>query len=87
MKGNKVQEAAVLKYEVGTDAAPRVIAKGRGHLARKILEVAQKHNLPVVEDPNLVSLLMQIELDTPIPMELYEVVAEVYAWLWQKEQQ
>ena len=63
-------------------AAPQVVAKGRGLVAEAIIEKARAHGVYVHESPELVSLLMQVDLDQSIPPELYRAVAELLAWLY-----
>ena len=78
------QLAIALAYQSG-DAAPRVVAKGRGILAQTIIERAKEAGVYVHESPELVSLLMQVDLDQHIPPQLYLVVAELLAWLYHLE--
>lgn len=79
------EEAVALTYTAG-DAAPRVVAKGRGLIAREIIERAQGAGVFVHEAPELVALLMQVDLDQRIPSELYVAIAELLAWLYAIEQ-
>lgn len=67
------------------DSAPKVVAKGYGSLAENIIKTAQEHGLYVHESPELVGLLMQVDLDQHIPPELYQAVAELLAWLYALE--
>ncbi len=60
-------------------------AKGRGLLAEAIIEKAKEAGVYVHESPELVSLLMQVDLDQYIPPELYIAVAELLAWLYRLE--
>ena len=78
-------EAVALTYGAG-DAAPRVVAKGRGLIAREIIERARDAGVFVHESPELVGLLMQVDLDARIPPELYVAIAELLAWLYSVEQ-
>ncbi|MBF6058356.1 MULTISPECIES: EscU/YscU/HrcU family type III secretion system export apparatus switch protein [Thiomicrorhabdus] len=81
-KHNLADKVAVsLAYE-GT-GAPKVTAKGRGHLAEEILKTAREHNIPIQEDEGLVSLLSQVELDQEIPTELYEAIAQLLIFVYQ----
>ena len=75
------KKAVALKYEQSRDQAPRVVAKGAGELAEKIIEVAKKHGVPVVEDKGLVSALMKVEVYEEIPPELYRAVAKVLVFV------
>ena len=79
---DKSPKAVALKYDDKKNKAPRVIATGRGEIAEKIIEVAKAHNVPLVEDKNLVQLLEALELETEIPPELYRAVAEVLAFIY-----
>ncbi len=74
--------AVALKYEAGVDSAPRVVAKGRHYLAAKIIEVAHANKVPVYPDAGLAQLLYEVNLDRMVPEELYQLVAEVLAWVW-----
>lgn len=78
-------EAVALAYNAG-EAAPRVVAKGRGIIAREIIERARDAGVYVHESPELVGLLMQVDLDERIPPALYVAVAELLAWLYRIEQ-
>ncbi|MEW5769688.1 MAG: EscU/YscU/HrcU family type III secretion system export apparatus switch protein [Pseudomonadota bacterium] len=82
----KRQEAVALRY-ASEDGAPRVVAKGRGLLAEEIIERAKAAGVFVHESPELVALLMQVDLDERIPPELYVAVAELLAWLYRLEQE
>ena len=78
--------AVALKYAPG-DAAPKVVAKGRGLIADEIIARAKAHGVYVHESPELVTLLSQVDLDDHIPPALYIAVAELLAWLYRVEQQ
>lgn len=77
-------EAIALTYTAG-ESAPRVVAKGRGLIAQEIIERAREAGVYVHESPELVALLMQVDLDTHIPPQLYVVIAELLAWLYRIE--
>ncbi|MDG0026801.1 EscU/YscU/HrcU family type III secretion system export apparatus switch protein [Trinickia sp. Y13] len=80
------KSAAALAYDAkGGDNAPRVIAKGYGLVAEMIIQRAQEAGLYVHRAPEMVSLLMQVDLDSRIPPELYQAVAELLAWLYRLE--
>lgn len=80
------QEAVALHY-ASEKGAPRVVAKGRGLVAEEIIERARAAGVFVHESPELVALLMQVDLDERIPSELYVAVAELLAWLYRLEQE
>jgi len=67
------------------DAAPRVVAKGRGLVAQAIIDKAHAHGVYVHESKELVALLMQLDLDERIPPQLYHAVAELLAWVYRIE--
>lgn len=79
-----MKTAVALAYRE-TDAAPRVVAKGRGLMAEEIIARAREHGVYVHESPEMVSLLMQIDLDQRIPPQLYVAIAELLAWLYRLE--
>lgn len=79
-----VREAVALAYSQ-TDAAPRVVAKGKGLIAEKIIARAREHGVYVHESPELVALLTQVDLYEHIPPQLYRAVAELLAWLYRIE--
>lgn len=81
---NPGQTAVALAYD-GGEAAPRIAAKGRGLVAETIIARAREAGIYVHESPQLVALLMQVDLDAHIPQTLYVAVAEVLAWLYQLE--
>ena len=62
--------------------APRLVAKGGGAVAERILEVAREHNVPLQEDAALASALSRLELGHEIPKDLYVAVAHVLAFAW-----
>lgn len=76
--------AVALSYD-SKDPAPRVVAKGYGVLAETIARTARENGLYIHESPELVSLLMQVDLDAHIPPQLYLAVAELLAWLYRLE--
>ncbi|MBR1650432.1 MAG: EscU/YscU/HrcU family type III secretion system export apparatus switch protein [Lachnospiraceae bacterium] len=73
---NKVKQAIALEYDPN-DAAPKVIATGRGIIAEKIIEKAKEADVPVHRDDKLADTLSRLEIGEMIPPELYEVVAEI----------
>ena len=81
--GDRARRRAVaLRYDQEQDAAPMVVAKGRALLAERIIELAAEHGVTMYEDPDLVELLYTLDLDTQIPVELYQAVAEVLAFVY-----
>ena len=78
------QEAVALAYSAA-DSAPRIVAKGRGLIAEEIVARAREHGVFVHESPEMVALLMQVDLDARIPPQLYVAVAELLAWIYRLE--
>ena len=76
--------AVALRYDQ-KDAAPRVVAKGYGNIADTIIRTAKDNGLYVHESPELVNLLMQVNLDAQIPPQLYVAIAELLAWIYSLE--
>ncbi len=76
------KRAVAIKYKTRQQNAPTVAAKGAGLIAEKIIEIARKHDIPIKEDPDLVETLSQLDLNQEIPPELYQVIAEVLAWVY-----
>ncbi|MBK7355558.1 EscU/YscU/HrcU family type III secretion system export apparatus switch protein [Propionivibrio sp.] len=83
-ESDSLKSAVALTYSQ-TDLSPRVVAKGRGLIAEQIISRAREHGIYVHESPELVSLLMQIDLDQRIPPQLYIAVAELLAWIYRLE--
>jgi flagellar biosynthesis protein len=79
------REAAVALAYNDKTSAPKVVAKGRGMVAEAIIERAREAGIYVHESPELVALLMNVDLDAHIPRELYIAVAELLAWLYKIE--
>ncbi|GKV67782.1 hypothetical protein NCCP2716_02800 [Sporosarcina sp. NCCP-2716] len=81
-KPYKRKEAVALSYMPEQNDAPRVTAKGKGQIADNILEKAKEHGVPIQEDPSLVELLGQLEVNETIPEQLYQAVSEVLAYVY-----
>ena len=80
----RAQSAVALAYNNG-DPAPKVVAKGKGLIAEQIIERAAEAGVFVHESKELVSLLMNVDLDRQIPPGLYRAIAELLAWLYHVE--
>lgn len=78
----KRKKAIALKYDGKLNQAPKVIAKGKGLVAQKIIELAQANNLPLYEDTSLANILVELQLLEEVPQELYQVVAEVFTFIY-----
>ncbi|GHC32971.1 EscU/YscU/HrcU family type III secretion system export apparatus switch protein [Aidingimonas halophila] len=74
------RQAVALAYQEG-DNAPRVLAQGYGELAERIVDEAKRQGIYVHDAPELVALLMQLNIDEAIPPKLYQVIAELLVWV------
>lgn len=83
MKDQK--KAIALSYEQSMDA-PHVVAKGTGIVAERMLEIALANGVPVHEDPALLLLLSALNIEEQIPEDVYQVIAELFVFLYQMEQ-
>jgi flagellar biosynthesis protein len=85
-KKNKDRElskiAAAIRYDAAKDDAPKLTAKGKGHVAERIIELARQHDIPVRSDKALIQILSQLDIDQHIPSELYKAVAEILAFVY-----
>ena len=80
---DKINKAVALRYKPEKEHAPRVVAHGKGLFAEKIIEKAKQFGIPIREDPYLVELLMRLDMYQEIPQELYKVIAEIFAFVFQ----
>ncbi|AXM87902.1 flagellar biosynthesis protein FlhB [Anoxybacillus ayderensis] len=80
----KRKRAVALSYNE-QHIAPVVVAKGEGMVAERIIERAKQYDVPIYEDQTLATMLSQLQLNETIPEELYKVVAEVFAFIYQIE--
>ncbi|MEN1966891.1 EscU/YscU/HrcU family type III secretion system export apparatus switch protein [Lentibacillus sp. N15] len=81
----KRKKAVALRYNHQINQAPKVTATGKGLLAESIVEKAKRHHVPVQEDESLVELLAELNINETIPEELYQAVAEVFAFIYQTD--
>jgi flagellar biosynthesis protein len=79
--------AVALQYQRQRDPAPKIVAKGEGDLALKILELAREHGIAIKEDPDLAQLLSAAELETQIPVEAFVAVAEILSFIYRAKAQ
>jgi flagellar biosynthesis protein len=76
------KSALAVHYDKIKDNAPRVVAKGKGSIAEKIIELARENNIPIHEDPDLIEVLSKLDLGQEIPPELYKLIAEVLVYVY-----
>ncbi len=78
-----LEKAIALAYDRRENTAPRITAKGRGEAAERLLAIAREHGVPVVKEEELCERLYLFDLETVVPEVLYELVAEIYSFVWQ----
>ena len=83
---NPPLKAAALQYDTDKNPAPKLTARGSGEVAARIIAVAEAHGIPLHRDADLVEILEKVEIDTEIPLEVYAVVAEIFAFLYRSNQ-
>ncbi len=80
------KKAVALKYDSAPGSAPKVVAKGKGAIAEKILQKAEAFDVPIFQNEALANSLLSLDIDEQIPPNLYKAVAEVFVWLMKTEQ-
>ncbi|BAM47647.1 EscU/YscU/HrcU family type III secretion system export apparatus switch protein [Amphibacillus xylanus] len=85
-QGERLKKAVALQYDKEKTNAPIVTAKGQGYIADEILKRAKDANIPIQEDKSLIELLANLNLYDRIPEELYQAVAEVFAYIYRIDQ-
>ncbi|KIL44870.1 EscU/YscU/HrcU family type III secretion system export apparatus switch protein [Jeotgalibacillus soli] len=80
------KEAVALSYRPENHDAPTITAKGKGKIAEAIVSKALENDIPIQEDASLVELLGKLEINDSIPDELYQAVAEVFAFVYRLDQ-
>ncbi len=76
------RKAVAVTYDTENEGAPKVVAKGSGYLADRIIELAREHNVHIHHDPDLAAVLAKVDVNTEIPPELYRTVAEILAFVY-----
>jgi len=80
---NPTHYAVAIRYDIALMTAPRVVAKGRNYLARRIREIAMEHQVPIVENKPLAQTLYKhVDVGQEIPAHLYRAVAEILAYIY-----
>ena len=80
------KKAVALAYR-GEYHAPKIIAKGKGEIANKIIETGKEKDIEIYEDKNLIEDLLKLDLYEEIPPELYEVVSEIILFVYSIDKQ
>lgn len=86
-RSGRVLKAAAIGYLRGVHAAPKVIAKGGGDVAKTILARAEEHGIPVERDPDLLECLAPLEVGDDIPVEAYRAVATILSFLYKQNRE
>lgn len=81
-KINSKKQAAALKYDPARDSTPVITAVGRGTVADKIIETAEKNKVPVMENAELSQVLQTLSVGDAIPPKLYEAVAQIFVFIF-----
>lgn len=76
------EEAVALRWDAEAMNAPNVVARGKGEIAQRILQVAEEHGIPVTAEPDVLELLAFTEIGDEIPVELYTAIAEILSFLF-----
>lgn len=79
---DKNKAAVAIKYERGTDPAPKLVAKGKGSVAEQMIAIALDNDIEIKEDADLVEILQKLDVDALIPLEAYAAVAEILAFVY-----
>ncbi|MDA7848000.1 EscU/YscU/HrcU family type III secretion system export apparatus switch protein [Sulfurospirillum sp.] len=77
-----MKKAVALRYDLAKENAPKVVGKGKGLVAERIIKIAEENELPIKKDEDLVELLTKIDIDKEIPNNLYKAVAEVFSFIY-----
>ncbi len=77
-----VDKAIAIKYDKHKDDVPKVVAKGKNLIAKKITAIAQEHNVYIKKDENLAEDLYRLNINEEIPEELYEAIAKILVFLY-----
>jgi len=86
-KKNKIinKKAIALNYKKD-EIAPKLVSKGKGKDAKKIIDMANENSIPVITDSNLTDTIYQLEINDYIPQELYEIIAAIYSYVMKKRE-
>jgi len=85
MSKKEIKKAIALRYDPNINNAPHVIAKGKGEIAKRIVDQGNKNDVKIHEDKALVQLLYQLDVNEQIPSKLFPIIAEVFSLVYQAE--
>ena len=74
--------AVALGYDMEKDNAPKVVAKGQGHIAKKIVQIALDEGIEIHQDADLLQILKAVDIDSEIPLEAFGAVAEIISYIY-----
>ena len=80
IKNNSVQKAVAVKYPEGAEV-PFIVAKGSGIIAQKIISEAEKNNIHIEENENLVEILSEVKIGSEVPVESWEILAQIFSFI------
>ncbi|OQY08193.1 MAG: flagellar biosynthesis protein FlhB [Fusobacteriia bacterium 4572_132] len=81
-----MKKAVGIRYKEEKDNAPKIIAKGQGKVAEKIIEIAEENGINIKKDKNLLEILYKMDIAEEIPEELYEVMAEILTYIYRLDE-
>lgn len=76
--------AVALGYDMEKNAAPKVLAKGQGHVAEKIIQIALDEGIEIHRDADLLQILKAVDIDSEIPVEAFSAVAEIISYIYRQ---
>lgn len=83
LKKDKQKKSAIaINYDKEKDIAPKIVAKGKGVIAEKIIDIAKQNNIPLYEDLDLIEVLSKVDVGQEIPPQLYKLIAEVLIYIY-----
>jgi len=83
----KRKKAIALKYKLNEDSAPKIVAKGSGIVADKIISKAEESNVRVVENEGVTESLFNVEIASEIPTDMFEAVAGILAFVYKMDRE
>ena len=82
--GLSTDYAVALSYDKEKYGAPKVVAKGQGHVAQKIIQIALDEGIEIHQDADLIQILKAVDINSEIPLEAFSAVAEIISYVYQK---
>lgn len=82
--GLSTDYAVALGYDMEKQNAPKVLAKGQGHVAEKIIQIALDQGIEIRQDADLIQILKAVDIDSEIPIEAFSAVAEIISYIYQQ---